>query len=50
MDTLLESLSSVTLQPFSSNEIPDELAGLELANQAARTITGENKYVLFSRC
>merc|ERR1712013_8370 len=31
------------VQPFSSNEIPDELAGLELANQAARTITGENK-------
>ena len=33
-----------TLQPFHSNEIPDEMAGLEFANQAARTITGENKY------
>ena len=32
-----------TLQPFHSNEIPDEMAGLEFANQAARTITGENK-------
>merc|ERR1712013_596937 len=34
---------AIIVQPFSSNEIPDELAGLELANQAARTITGENK-------
>ena len=32
------------MQPFHSNEIPDEMAGLEFANQAARTITGENKY------
>ena len=34
---------AIIVQPFHSNEIPDELAGLELANQAARTITGENK-------
>merc|ERR1712158_102340 len=34
---------AIIVQPFHSNEIPDEMAGLEFANQAARTITGENK-------
>ena len=34
------------MQPFHGNEIPDELAGLEFANQASRTITGENKWVV----
>ena len=33
------------MQPFHGNDIPDELAGLEFANQASRTITGENKWV-----
>merc|ERR1712080_738164 len=34
---------AIIVQPFMSNDIPDELSGLEFANQASRNITGENR-------
>lgn len=34
---------AIIVQPFMNNDIPDELSGLEFANQASRNITGENR-------